>query len=57
LSTAMDVQRFIQVFNGIMLHSIPYLYVPAPLFSPINSALPKTFCPVPEHSSPGIWTR
>jgi hypothetical protein len=43
LSAAMDVQRFIQVFGGIILHSTPHLYVSALLFTPFNCALLRTF--------------
>ncbi|KAG2040347.1 hypothetical protein BDR03DRAFT_858501, partial [Suillus americanus] len=42
-STAMDVQRFIQVFGGLILHSTPHLYVSALPFSPANSPLSKMF--------------
>ncbi|KIK34723.1 hypothetical protein CY34DRAFT_17519 [Suillus luteus UH-Slu-Lm8-n1] len=42
-SAAMDVQRFIQIFGGSILHSTPHLYVSALPFSPVNSALSKTF--------------
>ncbi|KAG2346974.1 hypothetical protein BDR05DRAFT_996776 [Suillus weaverae] len=41
-SAAMDVQRFIQVFSGMILHSTPHLYVSALPFSPINPALSRT---------------
>jgi WD40 repeat protein len=41
--TAMDVQRFIQVFGGIILHSTPHLYVSALPFSPANSPLSRQF--------------
>jgi WD40 repeat protein len=40
-STAMDVQRFIQVFGGMILHSTPHLYVSALPFSPANSPLSR----------------
>ncbi|KIK33456.1 hypothetical protein CY34DRAFT_99569, partial [Suillus luteus UH-Slu-Lm8-n1] len=40
-STAMDVQRFIQVFGGMILHSTPHLYVSALPFLPANSPLSK----------------
>ncbi|KIK38133.1 hypothetical protein CY34DRAFT_809670 [Suillus luteus UH-Slu-Lm8-n1] len=40
-STAMDVQRFIRVFGGIILHSTPHLYVSALPFLPANSPLSK----------------
>ncbi|KIK31740.1 hypothetical protein CY34DRAFT_243036, partial [Suillus luteus UH-Slu-Lm8-n1] len=43
-STAMDVQRFIQVFGGIILHSTPHLYVSALPFLPANSPLSKELC-------------
>ncbi|KIK37359.1 hypothetical protein CY34DRAFT_810405, partial [Suillus luteus UH-Slu-Lm8-n1] len=42
-SAAMDVQRFIQIFGGMILYSTPHLYVSALPFSPDNSALSKTF--------------
>ncbi|KAG1896110.1 WD40 repeat-like protein [Suillus fuscotomentosus] len=42
-SAALDVQRFIQVFGGIILHSTSHLYVSALPFSPLNSALSKIF--------------
>jgi WD40 repeat protein len=42
-SVAVDVQRFIQVFGGMFLHSTSHLYVSALPFSPLNSALSKTF--------------
>jgi len=42
-SAAMDVQRFIQVFGGLILHSTPHLYVSALPFSPVNCALSRTF--------------
>ncbi|KAG2344492.1 hypothetical protein BDR05DRAFT_189862, partial [Suillus weaverae] len=42
-STAMDVQRFIQVFGGMILHSTPHLYVSALPFSPANSPLSRQF--------------
>jgi WD40 repeat protein len=42
-SAAMDVQRFIQLFAGIILHSTPHLYVSALPFSPVNCALSRTF--------------
>ncbi|KIK31529.1 hypothetical protein CY34DRAFT_275367, partial [Suillus luteus UH-Slu-Lm8-n1] len=40
-STAMDVQSFIQVFGGTILHSTPHLYVSALPFLPANSPLSK----------------
>ncbi|KIK31627.1 hypothetical protein CY34DRAFT_261704, partial [Suillus luteus UH-Slu-Lm8-n1] len=40
-STAMDVQRFIQVFGGMILHSMPHLYVSALPFLPANSPLSR----------------
>ncbi|KAG2339592.1 hypothetical protein BDR05DRAFT_938889 [Suillus weaverae] len=42
-STAMDIQRFIQVFGGIILHSTPHLYVSALPFLPANSPLARQF--------------
>ncbi|KAG2340650.1 WD40 repeat-like protein [Suillus weaverae] len=42
-STAMDIQRFIQVFGGMILHSTPHLYVSALPFSPANSPLSRQF--------------
>jgi WD40 repeat protein len=42
-STAMDVQRFIQVFGGMILHSTPHLYVSALPFSPANSLVSRKF--------------
>ncbi|KIK36383.1 hypothetical protein CY34DRAFT_811336, partial [Suillus luteus UH-Slu-Lm8-n1] len=42
-SAAMDVQRFIQLFGRPILHSTPHLYASALPFSPVNSALSKTF--------------
>ncbi|KAG2070981.1 WD40 repeat-like protein, partial [Suillus decipiens] len=42
-STAMDVQRFIQVFGGMILHSTPHLYVSALPFSPSNCPLSRKF--------------
>ncbi|KIK36843.1 hypothetical protein CY34DRAFT_810907, partial [Suillus luteus UH-Slu-Lm8-n1] len=42
-SAAMDVQRFTQIFGGMILYSTPHLYVSALPFSPVNSALSKTF--------------
>ncbi|KAG2347614.1 hypothetical protein BDR05DRAFT_905558 [Suillus weaverae] len=42
-STAMDVQRLIQVFGGMILHSTPHLYVSALPFSPANSPLSRQF--------------
>jgi WD40 repeat protein len=42
-SAAMDVQRFIQVFGSIILHSTPHLYVSALPFSPVNCALSRMF--------------
>ncbi|KAG2066758.1 hypothetical protein BDR04DRAFT_1029204, partial [Suillus decipiens] len=54
--TAIDVQRFIQVFGGMILHSTPHLYVSALPFTPANSPLSKRFSPVGEplqgHTSP-----
>ncbi|KAG1838102.1 hypothetical protein DFJ58DRAFT_734023 [Suillus subalutaceus] len=41
--TAVDVQRFIQVFSSIILHSTPHLYVSACPFSPVNSPLSRMF--------------
>jgi WD40 repeat protein len=38
-----DVQRFIQVFGGIVLHSTPHLYVSALPFLPANSPLSRHF--------------
>ncbi|KAG2349201.1 hypothetical protein BDR05DRAFT_408106, partial [Suillus weaverae] len=43
LSTAMDVQRFVQVFSGMILHSTPHLYVSALPFSPIKSTIATRF--------------
>jgi WD40 repeat protein len=43
VSTAMDVQRFIQVFGGMILYSTPHLYVSALPFSPANSPLSRQF--------------
>ncbi|KIK33197.1 hypothetical protein CY34DRAFT_66416, partial [Suillus luteus UH-Slu-Lm8-n1] len=40
-STAIDVQRFIQVFGGMILHSTPHMYVSALPFLPANSPLSK----------------
>lgn len=37
----MDVQRFIQVFGGVILHSTPHLYVSALPFSPLNSTISR----------------
>jgi WD40 repeat protein len=37
----MDVQRFIQIFGGMILHSTPHLYVSALPFTPANSPLSK----------------
>ncbi|KIK39900.1 hypothetical protein CY34DRAFT_807748 [Suillus luteus UH-Slu-Lm8-n1] len=42
-SAAIDVQRFIQVFGGLILHSTPHLYVSALPFSPVNTALFRIF--------------
>ncbi|KAG2069071.1 hypothetical protein BDR04DRAFT_1157151, partial [Suillus decipiens] len=42
-STAMDVQKFIQVFGGIVSHSTPHLYVSALPFTPSNSPLSRNF--------------
>ncbi|KIK38627.1 hypothetical protein CY34DRAFT_14919 [Suillus luteus UH-Slu-Lm8-n1] len=42
-STAMDVQRFIQVFGRAILHSTPHLYLSALPFSPANSPLSRQF--------------
>ncbi|KAG2036722.1 hypothetical protein BDR03DRAFT_898125 [Suillus americanus] len=42
-STVMDVQRFIQVFSGLILHSTPHLYVSALPFLPANSPLSRNF--------------
>jgi WD40 repeat protein len=42
-STVMDLQKFIQVFGGIILHSTPHLYVSALSFSPTNSPLSRQF--------------
>ncbi|KAG1815930.1 WD40-repeat-containing domain protein [Suillus subaureus] len=39
----MDVQRFIQVFGGMILHSTPHLYVSVLPFSPANSLLSRKF--------------
>ncbi|KIK35362.1 hypothetical protein CY34DRAFT_587433, partial [Suillus luteus UH-Slu-Lm8-n1] len=39
--TAMDVQKFIQVFGGMILHSTPHLYVSALPFLPANSPLSR----------------
>jgi len=52
LSSAKDVQRFVQLFAGMISHSTPHLYVSALPFSPINSTtarkstarFPNTFC-------------
>jgi WD40 repeat protein len=41
--TAVDVQRFIQVFGGMILHSTPHLYVSALPFLPANSPLSRYF--------------
>ncbi|KIK43118.1 hypothetical protein CY34DRAFT_43740, partial [Suillus luteus UH-Slu-Lm8-n1] len=43
LSTAMDVQRFVQLFGGMILHSTPHLYASALPFSPINSTIARRF--------------
>ncbi|KAG2339585.1 hypothetical protein BDR05DRAFT_967764 [Suillus weaverae] len=43
-STAMDIQRFIQVSGGMILHSTPHLYLSALPFSPVNSPLSRQFC-------------
>jgi WD40 repeat protein len=43
LSTAKDVQRFIQLFAGMILHSTPHLYVSALPFSPIKSTIATKF--------------
>ncbi|KAG2341524.1 hypothetical protein BDR05DRAFT_965204 [Suillus weaverae] len=42
-STAMDIQRFIQIFGGMILHSTPHLYISALPFSPANSPLSRQF--------------
>ncbi|KAG1894942.1 uncharacterized protein F5891DRAFT_1281362 [Suillus fuscotomentosus] len=42
-STTMDVQRFIQVFGGMILHSTPHLYLSALPFSPVNSTMATKF--------------
>jgi WD40 repeat protein len=39
----MDVQRFIQVFGGMILHSTPHLYLSALPFSPVNSTMATKF--------------
>jgi WD40 repeat protein len=39
----MDVQRFIQIFGGTILHSTPHLYLSALPFSPANSSLSRQF--------------
>jgi len=39
----MDIQRFIQVFGGMILHSTPHLYISALPFSPINSNMATKF--------------
>ncbi|KAG2347247.1 hypothetical protein BDR05DRAFT_722495, partial [Suillus weaverae] len=43
LSTAMDVQRFVQVCGGMILHSTPHLYVSALPFSPTKSTIATRF--------------
>ncbi|KAG2340344.1 WD40 repeat-like protein [Suillus weaverae] len=42
-STAIDVQRFIQIFGNIILHSTPHLYVSALPFLPVNSVISQKF--------------
>jgi hypothetical protein len=42
-STAMDVQRFVQLFGGMILHSTPHLYTSVLPFSPINSTIATRF--------------
>jgi hypothetical protein len=42
-SIVMDVEKFIQTFGDIILHSTPHLYVSAIPFSPINSAISRKF--------------
>ncbi|KAG2069201.1 WD40 repeat-like protein, partial [Suillus decipiens] len=39
----MDVQRFLQVFGGMILHSTPHLYLSALPFSPVNSTMATNF--------------
>src|SRR6267154_6103093 len=39
----MDVQRFTQIFGGMILHSTPHLYLSALPFSPMNSAISRKF--------------
>ncbi|KIK38463.1 hypothetical protein CY34DRAFT_392632 [Suillus luteus UH-Slu-Lm8-n1] len=39
----MDVQRFVQLFGGMILHSTPHLYASALPFSPINSTIARRF--------------
>jgi len=43
LSTAKDVQRFVQLFAGMISHSTPHLYVSALPFSPIKSIIATKF--------------
>ncbi|KAG2033182.1 hypothetical protein BDR03DRAFT_827239, partial [Suillus americanus] len=42
-TTTMDVQRFLQVFGGMILHSTPHLYLSALPFSPVNSVMATKF--------------
>ncbi|KAG1904384.1 uncharacterized protein F5891DRAFT_1275928 [Suillus fuscotomentosus] len=42
-SATMDVQRFMQVFGGMILHSTPHLYLSALPFSPVNSIIATKF--------------
>ncbi|KAG2073546.1 WD40 repeat-like protein, partial [Suillus decipiens] len=43
LSIATDVQRFVQLFVGMILHSTPHLYVSALPFSPMKSTIATKF--------------
>ncbi|KAG2060384.1 hypothetical protein BDR06DRAFT_1059442 [Suillus hirtellus] len=43
LSAATDVQRFVQVFGGMILHSTPHLYVSALPFCPRKSTIATKF--------------
>jgi hypothetical protein len=43
LSTAKDVQRFVQLFAGMILHSTPHLYASALPFSPLKTTIARKF--------------